>query len=259
MAVWTQRSSIMKNASFAVRTLRTLHRQVCDEEELQIECWPDTVISISQAEYGQPAAGRIQCLERREPPHHPSHCTPQDVREGIQSSCREKQKCHLKISSALLKEDPCPGVQRFLNVAFKCRPSKFFTRVVCENEKLKLRCRKSLRIVIYSAFFGSATSGADECPEVGGSKYEDCEASFATETAMNSCHGRRRCSLSADSIAFGLPPCSAKARMFLKVVYTCGECSHSEGAVSTKYRMVQNDCNLLSNNDKKNKFEHSTE
>ncbi|XP_055949936.1 protein eva-1-like [Argiope bruennichi] len=204
-----------------LRTLRTLHRQVCDDEELQIECWPDTVISISQAEYGQPAAGHIQCLEKREGRQHHPHCSPQDVREGIQSSCRERQKCHLKISSSLLKEDPCPGVQRYLNVAFKCRPSKFFTRVVCEDDKLKLRCRKSLRIVIYSAFFGSSTSGVEECPQDGGKKYEDCEASFATETAMNSCHGRRRCSLSADSIAFGLPPCSAKARMFLKVVYTC--------------------------------------
>ncbi|GIX89976.1 uncharacterized protein CEXT_392101, partial [Caerostris extrusa] len=110
----------------------------------------------------------------------------------IQSSCREKQKCHLKISSELLKEDPCPGVQRYLNVAYKCRPSKFFTQ-----------------------------AGADECPEEGNKKYEECEANFATETAMNSCHGRRRCSLSADPIAFGLPPCSAKARIFLKVVYTC--------------------------------------
>ncbi|GFQ81888.1 protein eva-1 [Trichonephila clavata] len=209
---------------FLPGTLRTLHRQVCDDEELQIECWPNTVISISQAEYGKPAAGDIQCLEMRNPSegsHLKSGCVAQDVREGIQSSCREKQKCHLKISSDLLKEDQCPGVQRYLNVAFKCRPSKFFTRVVCENDKLKIRCRKSLRIVIYSAFFGSTEEGAEECPEEENKKYEECEATFATETAMNSCHGRRRCSLSADSIAFGVPPCSAKAKMFLKVVYTC--------------------------------------
>lgn len=45
--------------------------------------------------------------------------------QGIQSSCREKQKCHLKISSQLLKDDQCPGVQRYLDVAFKCRPSEF--------------------------------------------------------------------------------------------------------------------------------------
>ncbi|KAG8177248.1 hypothetical protein JTE90_010165 [Oedothorax gibbosus] len=204
-------------------TLRTLHRQVCDEEELQIECWPNTVISISQAEYGAPAAGTIQCLTPPAPQHAPppSTCMPQDVREGIQSSCREKQKCHLRISSQLLKEDPCPGVQRYLDVSFKCRPSKFFTRVVCENDQLKIRCRKSLRIIIYSAFFGSSESGADECPEDASKKYEECEAGFATETAMNSCQGRRRCMLDADSIAFGLTSCSVKAKVFLKVVYTC--------------------------------------
>lgn len=50
----------------------------------------------------------------------------------------------------------------------------------------------------------------------------DCLASYATETVMQKCHGRRKCTLSADSTTFG-KPCRPDSRMYLKVVYTCGE------------------------------------
>lgn len=39
---------------------------------------------------------------------------------------------------------------------------------------------------------------------------------------MQLCHGRRRCTISADSSTFG-NPCRPNSRMYLKTVYTCGE------------------------------------
>lgn len=50
-----------------------------------------------------------------------------------------------------------------------------------------------------------------------------CLVSFATETVMQICHGRRRCNISADTQTFG-NPCRPDSRMYLKTVYTCGEC-----------------------------------
>lgn len=50
----------------------------------------------------------------------------------------------------------------------------------------------------------------------------DCLASYATETVMQYCHGRRKCSLTADQKTFG-KPCLKESRMYLKVVYTCGK------------------------------------
>lgn len=50
-----------------------------------------------------------------------------------------------------------------------------------------------------------------------------CLVSFATETVMQLCHGRRRCTISADTQTFG-NPCRPDSRMYLKTVYTCGEC-----------------------------------
>lgn len=49
-----------------------------------------------------------------------------------------------------------------------------------------------------------------------------CLVSYATEAVMRICHGRRKCSLSADSNTFG-KPCRPDSRMYLKVVYTCGK------------------------------------
>lgn len=49
-----------------------------------------------------------------------------------------------------------------------------------------------------------------------------CLVSYATETVMQICHGRRRCELIADIGTFG-KPCSDDISMYLKVVYTCSK------------------------------------
>lgn len=48
--------------------------------------------------------------------------------------------------------------------------------------------------------------------------------SYATETVMQLCHGKRSCELSADVSTFG-SPCKPQSRMYLKVIYTCGKFS----------------------------------
>lgn len=64
--------------------------------------------------------------------------------------------------------------------------------------------------------------------------FADCLASYATETVMQYCHGRRKCSLTADQKTFG-KPCLPESRMYLKVVYTCGKLSWilKQGIVSS--------------------------
>ena len=54
-----------------------------------------------------------------------------------------------------------------------------------------------------------------------------CEASFSTETVMQMCHGKRRCTLNASSSTFG-NPCSPQSHLYLRVVYTCGNESSTE-------------------------------
>lgn len=50
-----------------------------------------------------------------------------------------------------------------------------------------------------------------------------CLVSYATETVMQICHGKRNCTLSADAATFGNPCKYPSTRMYLKVVFTCGE------------------------------------
>lgn len=52
--------------------------------------------------------------------------------------------------------------------------------------------------------------------------FSACLVSYATETAMQICHGKRRCTITADATTFG-NPCRADSRMYLKTVYTCGK------------------------------------
>ena len=45
---------------------------------------------------------------------------------------------------------------------------EFSNKVVCEGDRLRLRCHRNLRIAIYSAAFGATHYGVPECPQPGG-------------------------------------------------------------------------------------------
>ncbi|XP_035214895.1 protein eva-1-like, partial [Stegodyphus dumicola] len=214
-------------------TLRTFQVHACDGNELKIECWPNTVINIYLAQYGRQVPSHQLC-----PPEDvtdgalsmlndttnclSSHALRYDFLQTVEESCREQRICKVKTSPQTFGNDPCPGVRKYAEVAYKCRPNVFSNKVVCEGDRLRLRCHKNLRIVIYSAAFGATHYGVPECPQPDGEgRIEDCQVSYATETVMSSCHGRRKCSVGADVGTFGIPGCPAGTRLFLKVVHTC--------------------------------------
>lgn len=68
-----------------------------------------------------------------------------------------------------------------------------------------------------------------------------CMVTFATETVMQLCHGKRRCSVVANSTTFG-DPCRPDSRTYLKVVYTCGESGEIflHSVVRARYRLFTN-------------------
>ncbi|EFX61603.1 hypothetical protein DAPPUDRAFT_69143 [Daphnia pulex] len=116
----------------------------------------------------------------------------------------------------------CPGQPpKFVEVAYKCRPLEFRSKIICENETIQLKCKRNARIAIYSATFGRVQFQSAQCLQPPGIEDETCEASFSTETVMQMCHGKRRCTLNASSSTFG-NPCSPQSHLYLRVVYTCG-------------------------------------
>ncbi|KAH8360900.1 hypothetical protein KR084_001952 [Drosophila pseudotakahashii] len=122
--------------------------------------------------------------------------------------------------SNAINSDPCPKRKKIVEVAYKCRPYEFRSKVACHNDVAQLECNPYSRIAVYSASFGRTEYESIQCPQPQGVREETCLASYATETVMQICHGRRRCNLAADANTFG-SPCQPNSRMYLKVVYTC--------------------------------------
>nr|XP_037281337.1 protein eva-1 homolog C-like [Rhipicephalus microplus] len=214
-------------------TLKTFQKFACDGQELQLRCFRNTSISISVAQYGRSVPYHMLCP----PPTHDEggaasakpaqeyngsvECIAKEALRVVEAACREKEECTVKTDAKSFMVDPCPGVHKYAEVAYKCRPTTFSNRIVCENDVLNLRCHKNLRIVIYSANFGGTEKGVPECPQRQDVKLSDCQVSYATETVLTTCHGRRKCTVAADMGTFGNPSCHKDSRLFLKVVYTC--------------------------------------
>ncbi|XP_050090331.1 protein eva-1 isoform X2 [Anopheles aquasalis] len=140
--------------------------------------------------------------------------------QTVVEACQKKSHCKFLASPKTFGGDPCPGQRKFVEVAYKCRPYEFRSKIACENDVIQLICNPYSRIAIYSANYGRTEYESLQCAQPQGVKEENCLASYATETVMQKCHGRRKCTLSADSTTFG-KPCRPDSRMYLKVVYTC--------------------------------------
>ncbi|XP_036346541.1 uncharacterized protein LOC118755840 [Rhagoletis pomonella] len=123
-------------------------------------------------------------------------------------------------TASTINVDPCHKRRKIVEVAYKCRPYEFRSKVACHNDIAQLECNPYARIAVYSASFGRTEYESIQCPQPQGVREETCQASYATETVMQICHGRRRCNLAADAKTFG-SPCKPNSRMYLKVVYTC--------------------------------------
>ncbi|XP_072932135.1 uncharacterized protein [Epargyreus clarus] len=214
------------NLELLLGTLRTHQKAACDEEMVTLICPRGTTISIQVAQYGASASQSSCSSELAE--YQPvavevvgdTSCTWPSALQTVVEACQKKRQCKFHTSPKAFGVDPCPGSRRFVEVAYKCRPYEFRSKVGCENDVLHLSCNPHSRVAIYSAQYGRTEYDSIQCPQPRGMKEETCLEPYATETAMRECHGKRRCVLSADSKMFG-KPCRTGSRTYLKVVYTC--------------------------------------
>ncbi|XP_034484448.1 uncharacterized protein LOC117789526 [Drosophila innubila] len=239
-------------------TLRTYQRAGCDSEQLSLSCPRGTSISIELAQYGR--AGDLSDHSLCPPVSQedltttgsagdavihsgteievkpPETCTVSGLQyallQTVVDACQKKRHCKFAANSKThTTGDPCSGIRKFVEIAYKCRPYEFRSKLACENDNMPLMCNPYSRIAIYSASFGHTERESVQCGGQGAPagnvliNREDngqptCLVSYATETVMQICHGRRRCSVTADAGTFGRP-CKTDVRMYLKVVYTC--------------------------------------
>ncbi|XP_044570152.1 uncharacterized protein LOC26514219 isoform X4 [Drosophila ananassae] len=245
--------SSLENKSLLAATLRTHQRAGCDFEVLLLSCPRGTSISIELAQYGR--AGDLtdhslcpssqDLLTTSESSSKAVNHMGTDIKvnpseicnlSGLQYSllqtvvdhCQKKQHCKFAANSKIKSiGNICDGVSKFIEISYKCRPYEFRSKVACENDTMPLMCNPYSRIAIYSASFGHLQRGNVLCGQSTNADYNrismansSCLVSYATETTMQICHGRRRCTVVADTVTFGRP-CVAGFQLHLKVVYTC--------------------------------------
>ncbi|XP_018377603.1 PREDICTED: protein eva-1 homolog C isoform X2 [Trachymyrmex cornetzi] len=214
-------------------TLKTYQRAACDEETMTLKCPPGTTILVEHAQYGRTGMHGISKCNSSVPlmitgdkPTNHTCIWPQSVQHSLLQMvvgvCQKKRQCKFNTDPKTFQGDPCPGLRKYIEVAYKCRPYEFRSKVACENEVVNLVCHPGQRVAIFSAAFGRTQYESLQCPQPLGVQEETCMMDFTTETVMQLCHGKRRCTVVANSTTFGRPdPCSPDSKTYLKVVYTC--------------------------------------
>jgi hypothetical protein len=135
--------------------------------------------------------------------------------------------------------DPCPQVRKYVEVAYKCKPTKFRSKVECHSQTLELDCNQkpsttqSLRhkvtdehdmerLAIYSATFASSIGSHIYCPDtasdtaissLSSSSMLDGSIRFTQEASQTDAVGQKTCeeSYATDAV---MKLCHGKRKLF---------------------------------------------
>ncbi|XP_048086636.1 protein eva-1 homolog C isoform X1 [Alosa alosa] len=206
------------------KILRNHTAHACDGDTLEIRCPSKTTIAILSAFYGRRVPSQYLC-----PTTNPNvtleentECMSPVAVQKVTSECQEQRSCHIPVISQVFGQDPCPETSKYMLVSYKCRPEHHRTKMVCENERLRLACKNDTVLAIYSATFGHQLHWNHDCPQENDVKADmECFSSTALRRVSRRCHGKANCSVLADIQNFG-DPCFPGTRKHLRVSYTCG-------------------------------------
>ncbi|XP_007547915.1 protein eva-1 homolog C-like [Poecilia formosa] len=154
------------------KVLRNYTEQACDGEFLSVRCPLRTTITVQSAFYGRkrPSDPR-QCpqtyqalLSSYHSQEDDRHCSVSTALQKMLDECQDRRSCQVLVNSRVFGMDQCPGSSKYLIVWYKCRPNEYKSKVVCEEEQMRLKCKQGMQISVYSAMFGRTQQGTLECP-----------------------------------------------------------------------------------------------
>nr|XP_060626410.1 protein eva-1 homolog C isoform X1 [Anolis sagrei ordinatus] len=221
LLLWTKESTALADfAGYLTKLLQNHTVYACDGEQLRLQCPRHSTISIQSAYYGQ--AYQLCSAQQPEAKMRESlNCVTSTTFQKILDECQDLRACQLLVNSRVFGPDLCPGITKYLLVSFKCKPTEYKTRSVCENEELKLHCKESKFLNIYSASYGRSAHEKDICStEMGRLPQFDCFSYSALEVLSKKCYGKQRCKIIANSHNFGRP-CLPGVKKYLNVSYAC--------------------------------------
>ncbi|XP_038271860.1 protein eva-1 homolog C isoform X3 [Dermochelys coriacea] len=207
-------------SGYLTKLLQNHSVYACDGDRLSLQCPRHSTISVQSAFYGQD----YQMCSTQQPEtamKDPLNCVASTTLQKVLDECQNQRACQLLVNSRVFGPDLCPGTTKYLLVSFKCKPTEHKTKSVCENEELKLHCKESKFLNIYSATYGRLAREKDICStEVGHAPQFDCLSYTALEILSKRCYGKQRCKIIVNNNHFG-SPCLPGVKKYLNVSYAC--------------------------------------
>lgn len=221
--LWTRRTDGLADFSNYLSRIITSHSaHACDGQALRLFCPRHSTISVRSAFYGRGDAAFCSSGPRATDAGADKHsCSTLTALQKLVSECQAVRSCQLPVNHLVFGGDPCPGTRKYLHVTYMCKPTEHKTHVVCEGERLVLRCRPPRILLVYAAVYGRGRGQEDTCPaHLSRPPPFDCLNNEAVHTVSQACSGRRRCDITVDSHAFR-DPCFPGNRKYLTVLYSC--------------------------------------
>ncbi|XP_048369749.1 protein eva-1 homolog C-like [Sphaerodactylus townsendi] len=208
-------------SGYLQKVLKNQTAHACDGEQMTVVCPHKTSISVFSAFYGRRVPSQNLCPASGELTFENTNCASATARQKLMDECQDQRWCHFSVHSRVFGADPCPGTRKYLVVSYKCRPANHRLKTACENDKLRLQCRKKSVLAIYSAVYGRPLRGKPECDSVNGtSPGIECLAPDALRKVSRRCHRKENCTVAANKATFG-DPCLPGVKKQLRVSYTC--------------------------------------
>ncbi|KAM9437082.1 protein eva-1 homolog C isoform 3-T3 [Salvelinus alpinus] len=206
LLLWSSCSGMDGLADFSkylsrITTSHSVH--ACDGQQLRLYCPRHSTISIQSAFYGRADArlctnDDVTAADARAANYS---CSAFTALQKLLSECQSHRDCQLPVNHLVFGPDPCPGIIKYLHVTYKCKPTEHKSSVVCEGEKLTLRCKPPRVLLIYTAAY-------------------ECLNHNAVHTLSQSCYSKQRCVVAVDNQTFR-DPCYPGTRKYLTVLYSC--------------------------------------
>uniref|UniRef100_A0A8C4VE50 SUEL-type lectin domain-containing protein n=1 Tax=Gopherus evgoodei TaxID=1825980 RepID=A0A8C4VE50_9SAUR len=149
-------------SGYLTKLLQNHSVYACDGDRLSLQCPRHSTISVQSAFYGQD----YQMCSTQQPEtamKDPLNCVASTTLQKVLDECQNQRACQLLVNSRVFGPDLCPGTTKYLLVSFKCKPTEHKTKSACENEELKLHCKESKFLNIYSATYGRSAHEKDIC------------------------------------------------------------------------------------------------
>lgn len=183
----------------------------CDQQLVFVSCPSSTVVDVVRAHYGRTVPGSVVCPYAHQDGYHLEHeqvvCSVGGALLAVMQLCQERRSCKLNVTPKAFGRDPCPRVGKYLNITYRCMPSKYMVKSACEGYALQLACNNSQRLFIESVSSWKSSTGVIGCSlttstetlwmtdQMPGIVDSGACAEADANSIRRFCSGKRRCSL----------------------------------------------------------------